>query len=224
MLTAAQARILLLRHRQGASTAQLARQFDVFHWRVRWWINRHMSVEPSDILANAALKHEVVKLTNQVKKLERCLRVSAEHQLQKIYWAARLRVGDRKARALKQPTPARIRKSMQIQGALNEIWSMDYMTDVTTKGNGFWILTSLMTSIARRWLPKLGCEGPLRWWSHASVGSKVLAAFPKELVVTMLLSSRDWSMSLGRRRPWFGGCISGRAHRLRTASSRSSTA
>lgn len=224
MLTAAKARILLLRHHLGASTAQLARQFNISSWRVRWWINRHMSVDPSEILENAALKHEVVILANQVQKLERYLRVSAsvikrmqpnprkrsimgsvvrakygltrtatnkligvspkagcrkvlsvhgksivedmkryfaenpgqgfkkmfsailegqpysEHQLQKIYWSARLRVGDRKRRAPKQPTPARIRKSMPIQGALNEMWSMDYMTDVTTKGRRFWVL------------------------------------------------------------------------------------
>jgi len=77
MLTAAQARTLLQRHHQGLNPTQLARQFKISHWRVNWWIERHAAVDPSEILANAALKHEVVVLANQVKKLERYLRVSA---------------------------------------------------------------------------------------------------------------------------------------------------
>lgn len=40
----------------------------------------------------------------------------------------------------KRPTPVRVQRPMQVQSALNDMWSMDFMTDVTTKGKRFWIL------------------------------------------------------------------------------------
>jgi len=91
----------------------------------------------------------------------------SQHQLQKIYWAARLRVGERKMRSpLRQKTPARVRKSMDIQGELNGMWSMDYMADVTADGKRFWILNiiddfnreALVTEVATRRSTKMVVE------------------------------------------------------------------
>lgn len=60
--------------------------------------------------------------------------------LHALYVEAKLMLDSRESEAPgKRSTPARVQRPMQVQCALNDMWSMDFMTDVTTKGKRFWI-------------------------------------------------------------------------------------
>ena len=62
-------------------------------------------------------------------------------QLRTIYENAKLKIASRgTVAASKIAVPVRVSRPMQAQTALNDMWSMDFMTDVTAEGKRFWIL------------------------------------------------------------------------------------
>jgi putative transposase len=79
--------------------------------------------------------------------------------LTRLYKEVRERLGSGRQRSIRKiETPIRIRKPMARQGEADKMWSMDYMTDVTTKGKRFWILNivddfnreALVSAVAER--------------------------------------------------------------------------
>lgn len=82
-----------------------------------------------------------------------------QSQLREIYNDAKLLLSVRAVGpAAKIAVPKRVLRPMQIQSALNDMWSMDFMTDMTTEGKRFWIFNvvddfnreAVVTEVAER--------------------------------------------------------------------------
>lgn len=64
-----------------------------------------------------------------------------QKQLRQVYEDAKFQIANRgRASERLASVPLRISKQMQPQFTLNAMWSMDFMTDVTTGGKRFWVL------------------------------------------------------------------------------------
>lgn len=62
-------------------------------------------------------------------------------QLRQVYEDAKLQITNRRQTAEGlTPVPLRVSRPIQPQSTLNAMWSMDFMTNVTTGGKRFWIL------------------------------------------------------------------------------------
>lgn len=66
-----------------------------------------------------------------------------QEQLKEIYKRAKQDLAHRSSSGSKSAVPSRVKRPMQVQTALDDMWSMDFMTDVTSKGERFWILNIL---------------------------------------------------------------------------------
>ncbi|SDR06642.1 IS3 family transposase [Pseudoxanthomonas sp. CF125] len=149
--------VSVVRHLQpnGRKRALLATPVRARHGLSRQEANRIVGVSPSagcPKLSSDATKCIVEDMTRYFdqnpgqgfnKVLEAILQGQpyGRKQLRQVYEDAKLQITNRRpiAEGL-APVPLRVSRPIQAQFSLNEMWSMDFMTHVTTGGKRFWIL------------------------------------------------------------------------------------